>query len=312
MQPMAPLVITLDMLRGGDPEVMRHYFNVLVKMARRCIPAECDAEAVAREAMAEVLSRIASDDNPLPIDMLTRMAVGRAARRAAVPLKQVSAPGPTKAEIVTPDMLRRGDPEAVRRFFRMLVAMARRYIPSQDEAESAACEAMVEVLARLAGDEEPVELVVWARTAVGRAARRAIRRYKKAPITFRSTIHTRNEDQALGSMIQHYRDQLLRIQGVVEELPPDTQRAIVATVEGRTIESLAIELGVPASTLRNQLRRARDKFAQTLANAQRLELLQSLARQARQAREKAPGHPPVAIRRSRSRSWRDDSSVAKR
>lgn len=308
---MTPLALTLDMLRDGDPEAMRRYFNVLVEMAQRCIPTECDAEAVANEAMAEVLARITKDEKPLPIDMLTRLAVGRAARRAAVRLEQVQVPGQPKAAAVTPDMLRRGDPEAVRRFHRMLVQMARRYIPAQDVAESVAREATAEVLARLDCNEDPEELVVWARTAVGRAARRAIRRYKKATVRFRSRIHTKEGGQWLGSTTQHYRDQLRRIHGVIEGLPANTQRAIVATtVDGRTIESVAYELGMPASTLRNQLRRARSKFAQALSDAQKLELLGLLARQVRQAREKTSGHTTPFFRGRRS--WSDSSSSVKR
>src|SRR5690606_37313868 len=165
--------ITLDMLRSGDPEVRRRYFELLVRMVRQYIPAEADAESVAREAMAEVLDRLANDEQPAGLKTWTRVAVSRAARRVTPQPKQASEP--TKRSAVTPDMLRSGDPEAIRRYFALLVRMARQYIPSKAEAESVAREAMVEVLARLDRHEGPVDLEVWARTAVGRAARRGCR-----------------------------------------------------------------------------------------------------------------------------------------
>src|SRR5690606_40947629 len=167
---------------------------------------------------------------------------------------------------LTLDMLRRGDPETIRRFSLLLVRMARRYIPSKQEAESVAREAMADMLAQLANGEEPTNLKTWVRTAVSRAARRAIRRYKRYPVEFMSRIHTGDEQRTF-SAVQNDRDQLDRIHGTMQTMPETTREAIVATaVEGRTIESVAAQLDQPAPTIRNKLLRARRKFKRVLSH----------------------------------------------
>lgn len=286
----------LELLRRRDPVVMRHYFAEVVRMVRRCVP-EADAEAVARTAVDEVLGRIDRDDNRLSLAVGTRMAVAKAvqpvvaeaARRA---VKEQSA--------ITAKLLLRGDRETIRRFNDKLVCMARRYIPDKAAAESVARSAMAEILARLRSGEQPDDLDVWARTAVGRVARVSIRYYKVSSVRFRSGVHTDADDQAAASAIQHARDQLLCInEGVIESLPPTLQQAIVAiAVDGRTIKSVAAELGMPDSTLRNQLRRTRIQCQRELDAAQARERRATLGRQVRSTREQssdqvAPRFPSI-------------------
>lgn len=208
---------------------------------------------------------------------------------------------------LTLDMLRDGDPEATRRFLAILVRMARRYIPSQAEAESVAREALAELISKLTSteDPDPAQFKVWTTTAVGRAARRAIRRYKKAPVEFQSRMHSDEDEQRPLSTVVGASDDLARIHEVFETLPTATQEAIVATaVDGRTIESVAAELGMPASTVRNNLHRARGKFRRQLSNAEKFEKLSNFARQVRLARQAASGdysaHPAGRPRNEKS------------
>jgi RNA polymerase sigma factor (sigma-70 family) len=213
------------------------------------------------------------------------------------------------------DMLRNGDPEATRQFLAILVRMARRYIPSQTEAESVASEALTELISKLtsSANPDPAEFKVWTKTAVGRAARRAINRYKKAPLQFMSRMHTDEDEQRPLSTIQRASDQLARIHEVLETMPTATQEAIVATaVDGRTIESVAAELGMPASTVRNNLLRARRKFRRVLTNAEKFERLSNFARQVRLAREAASDPHSARPDLNTGRSQSEKSSTAQR
>lgn len=196
-------------------------------------------------------------------------------------------------------------------FLEVVRRRARRFFRTAAEAESAAAEAIVELLDKLEHGEQPERAKVWALTAASNSARRVLNR-QRAHVEFDSTIH-HAQRQATLSEIQRCRELLERIHQMLLRMPALTQQAIVATaVDGRTIESVARELDVEAGTLRKQLTRVRRKFTRELNGREKFERLCELARQVKQGRqglEKPHAHAGCSGRAS---SAQQDSSVASR
>jgi RNA polymerase sigma factor (sigma-70 family) len=185
------------------------------------------------------------------------------------------------------ELLLAGDPRMAKLFLAVLRRRCQRYFRSPQEVESAAAEAIVELLTKLAGGQQPEHAKIWAITAASNAARRMLNRRRRMD-EFDSAVHFDLELTSI-SEIQRCWVLLDHVDGLLETMPETIRAAMIATaVDGRTIESVARELGVPAGTLRKSLVRTRQKFKGELSKGEKRERLLALARQARQGRVEAP------------------------
>ena len=146
------------------------------------------------------------------------------------------------------------------------------------------------------------------------AASNATKRRKTARrdrVPFVSTVHSPGRGTN-PSELYRQRDKLLAVDRSLARMPAATRAALLASVEGRRLESVAAEYGIPASTLRKNVSRARAQLERELNAADKLDLLREAARRVRRGHGAEQDHSATpGFARPRDRS-EDDSSVENR
>lgn len=201
------------------------------------------------------------------------------------------------------DLLRARDPLMTQRFYAIVRRFTHKFFATPAEAESAALEAIAEMLGKLEGGADPVHERVWALTAASNAVKRLQRQRR---ITHEELESNLDIDLGAGTPLEILgcEELLSYLERELQQLTSTVRFAVIATgVDGRTIESVATELGIPAGTVRQQLSRARRRFRQDLSDREKLDLIHEVARRARREQAQGRAHLDAPLRGP------DDSSM---
>ncbi len=153
-----------------------------------------------------------------------------------------------------------GDPEAfrvlVRRYAPLMLGYARRILGATDEVDDVVQEAFITAWQRLPELEEPAAVRSWLMRITSHKAISRVR--ARRPRLDVAEVEPASPETATPQRIVESRSQLEELSAALNELP-DAQRQcwVLREVAGYSYDEIAEELGVPPSTVRGLLARAR-------------------------------------------------------
>ncbi len=156
--------------------------------------------------------------------------------------------------------------EAFARWAADLRAFVRRRVADEHTADDLAQEVLARFAVQLQGDDKPRDPAAW----LFRVARNRIVDHLRAARTRRQVAT--GADERLLEVVSEPVDDLdlaplhASFRAFLHELPPQDREALLLThYEGLTQAELALRLGVPVSTAKSRVQRARARLAQALA-----------------------------------------------
>ena len=174
--------------------------------------------------------------------------------------------------------LRDGNPDATESFRRIVRAHVRRYFSRESQVHDVTQDALLELLAKLEAGAEPREAIYWTLNAAHNAVRRELTRLRHPSIEYESQVHGRVEADHAARL--DAREDLRRIDTLLDETPERPKKAITGSLEGRDHNELAAELGVSPGAARMTVARARAELSDRLSAQQKISRLVQLARNA--------------------------------
>lgn len=174
--------------------------------------------------------------------------------------------------------LRRGSAAATEDFRRLVRAHVQRYFSRESQVHDVTQDALLELLAKLEAGAEPREALHWALNAAHNAVRREFTRLRHRAVEFESQVHGRIEADHAARL--DAREDLRRIDNLLDETPERPKRALTGSLEGRDHNEIAAELGVSPGAARMTVARARAELSERLSAQQKLARLVQLARHA--------------------------------
>jgi RNA polymerase sigma-70 factor, ECF subfamily len=146
-----------------------------------------------------------------------------------------------------------------RRYRGLAFAFAYHRLGRFEDAEDAAQEALVEAYRKLPHLRDPARFAAWLRRIVAGKAADVARQRREEPLAPEEVEAARDRSLAARDTVE------VRVREALEQLPSTVRLATTLFyVDGFSYEEIAAHLGVPASTIRGRLHRARTSLREEL------------------------------------------------